>query len=267
MALILASTVALLALGTCALFVFHPWWFPLSASAAASTIDHQFTVTFIVCGILFALAQVTMAWFVWGYGGGRQSSEEQTVRANGRLGIAWAAVITVLFLSLGMIGYRVWAQDAGQGHAVPGSLRVEVWGEQFAWYFRYPGPDGQFGPVHPDLMNDGMGNYLGLDRDHDTASRDDIVTATLTVPVGGPVELMLRSKDVIHSFFVRELRVKQDAIPGSISAIHFTADRTGRYEIICSELCGLGHYKMHADLDVVTAAQFQEWLSRQAQSQ
>lgn len=266
MARALAATIALILLLTCGLFVVHPWWFPYSISASASSIDHQFAVTFVVCGILFALAQGTLAWFVWRYTGNRQGAEMRGGRDNARLERAWAAVATVLFVSLGVVGYRVWARTTMQEPA-PGALRVEVWGEQFAWYFRYPGPDGQFGPVHPNLMNDGMGNYLGLDRDHDDAARDDIVTATLTVPADRPVELMVRSKDVIHSFFVRELRIKQDAIPGSISAIHFTAHRTGRYEIICSELCGLGHYKMHADLDVVTADEFQEWLVRQSQSQ
>jgi cytochrome c oxidase subunit II len=266
MARALAATIALILLVTCGLFVVHPWWFPASISASASSIDQQFAVTFVVCGILFALAQGTMAWFVWRYSGNRLGVEMRGGRGNARLERAWAAVMTVLFVSLGVVGYRVWARTTMR-EPVPGALRVEVWGEQFAWYFRYPGPDGQFGPVHPDLMNDGIGNYLGLDREHDPAARDDIVTATLTVPVDQPVDLMVRSKDVIHSFFVRELRIKQDAIPGSISAIHFTADRTGRYEIICAELCGLGHYKMHADLDVVTADQFREWLLRQAQSQ
>ncbi len=266
MARALAATIALILLTTCGLFVVHPWWFPSAISAAASSIDHQFAVTFIVCLILFALAQGTMAWFVWRYSGDRQSAGMGGGRGNARFERAWAAVVTVLFVSLGVVGYRVWARTTLQG-SPPGTLRVEVWGEQFAWYFRYPGPDGQFGPVHPDLMNDGTGNYLGLDRDHDAASRDDIVAATLTVPVGQPVELRMRSKDVIHSFFVRELRIKQDAIPGSVSAIHFTAERAGQYEIVCSELCGLGHYKMHADLDVVTADEFQEWLVRQSQSQ
>jgi cytochrome c oxidase subunit II len=267
MAFALASTIVLLALLTCGLFVLHPWWFPISISAFAPAIDHQFTITFVVCGILFALAQVTMAYFVWRYRTGRQSSERPIARDRARLERAWAAVVAVLFLSLGAIGYRVWAQAAFQGPAAPGALRVEVWGEQFEWYFRYPGPDGEFGPVHPSLMNDGTGNFLGLDREHDAASRDDIVTAALAVPVGEPVELILRSKDVIHSFFVREMRLKQDVIPGTIAALHFTAERTGRYEIVCAELCGLGHYKMHADLAVMTAAQFREWLLEQAKRQ
>lgn len=262
MALALASTIVLVVLATCCLFLLHPWWFPASIATLAPAIDHQFTVTFIFCGILFVLAQLTMACFVWRYR--RRDSATPIPPASVRLEHAWAVAIAVLFFSLGAVGYRVWAQAALEG---PGALRVEVWGEQFEWYFRYPGPDGQFGIVHPDLMNDGTGNPLGLDRDRDAAARDDIITGTLAVPVGQPVELMLRSKDVIHSFFVRELRLKQDAIPGTAGSLHFTAERTGRYEIVCAELCGLGHYKMHADLDVVTAAQFQEWLSEAAKRQ
>lgn len=265
MALVLALTIVFLALATCALFVLHPWWFPAAVSSFAIAIDHQFTVTFIVCGVLFILAQVAMAWLAWRYRGSR-GVETPGGPGSPRLEGFWTALMAVLFLGLGAAGYRVWARTTLQTPA-PGALRVEVWGEQFEWYFRYPGADGQFGPVHPDLMNDGAGNYLGLDRDHDPASRDDIVTATLTVPAGRNVELMVRSKDVIHSFFVRELRIKQDAIPGSITSVHFMAERPGRYEIVCSELCGLGHYKMHADLDVVTAEQFQEWLTEQARSQ
>ena len=217
MARALAATIALILLVTCGLFVFHPWWFPAPISASASSIDRQFAVSFIVCGILFALAQVTIAWFVWRYSRRGQAAPSPAGHANARLEHVWTAAMAVLFVSLGAAYYRVWARTI-MPDAAPGALRVEVWGEQFAWYFRYPGPDGQFGPVHPDLMNDGIGNYLGLDREHDAAARDDIVTVTLTVPVGRPVELTLRSKDVIHSFFVRELRVKQDTIPGK--ALH-----------------------------------------------
>ena len=267
MALALALTIVLLALVTCSLFVFHPWWLPASISTLASAVDHQFTFTFIICGVLLASAQLTMAYFIWRYRGEPQSASRPTVPRSTRLEYAWAAVVAVLFLALGATGYRVWTRAALQGPAAPGTLRVEVWGEQFAWYFRYPGPDGQFGPVYPNLMNDSTGNSLGLDREHDAASRDDIITATLAVPVDEPVELVLRSKDVIHSFFVRELRLKQDVIPGSAAAFRFSAQHAGRYEIVCAELCGLGHYKMQADLDVMTAAEFQEWLLEQAQRQ
>ena len=146
-------------------------------------------------------------------------------------------------------------------------MQVEVWGEQFNWYFRYPGPDNRFGPTHPEKMNDGIGNFLGLDRSHDADSKDDIVTATLAVPVNREVELVLRSKDVTHSFFVRELRLKQDLVPGLEIPIHFMATETGRYEIVCSQLCGLGHYKMRAYFEVMSQPDFDKWLETQAAAQ
>ncbi|MGH9433777.1 MAG: cytochrome c oxidase subunit II [Terriglobia bacterium] len=266
MALAVASAITLITIVTCGLFVLHPWWFPNPVSTLAPAIDRQFTVTFIVCGILFALAQITLAYFAWHYRSQSRTAPVRFSQTSARLEHVWAVIVALLFFGLGWAGDRVWSRAAFPA-AAPETLRVEVWGEQFAWYFRYPGPDGHFGPVHPRLMNDGLGNYLGLDRERDAASRDDIVTTTLAVPVGQPVELKLRSKDVIHSFFVRELRLKQDVIPGTTTAIHFTAKNTGRYEIVCAELCGLGHYKMHADLDVMTEAQLQEWLSEQAKRQ
>jgi cytochrome c oxidase subunit 2 len=164
------------------------------------------------------------------------------------------------------MGYHIWAFVHFMGPQ-PGSMRVEVWGEQFAWYFRYPGPDGKFGPVHVAKVDDATGNFLGLDRDRDSDSKDDIVTATLAIPVNQPVEVILRSKDVTHSFFVRELRLKQDLVPGMEIPIHFTATKVGRYEIACAELCGLGHYKMRAFLDVMQAEDFQKWLQSMAQAQ
>jgi cytochrome c oxidase subunit 2 len=118
-----------------------------------------------------------------------------------------------------------------------------------------------------EKVDDATGNFLGLDRDHDADSKDDIVTATLGIPVNQPVELILRSKDVTHSFFVRELRLKQDLVPGMEIPIHFTATKVGTYEIACAELCGLGHYKMRAFLNVMQPEDFQKWLQSMAQAQ
>ena len=266
MARAVALVIMCITVATCGLFLVHPWWFPRPISTVAPAIDAQFTATFIVCGILFALAQLILAYFIWRYRDGRRRARVTFSRGNTVLEGAWAAAITVLFLGLGWTSYRLWVRFPFQGPQ-PGALQVEVWGEQFAWYFRYPGPDGQFGPIHTDQMNDGMGNYLGLDRLHDPASRDDIVTATLALPVNRPVELILRSKDMVHSFFVRELRLKQDLEPGKAIAIHFTATRTGRYKIICSELCGLGHYRMQADLVVMTSPDFRAWLQKMTDQQ
>ena len=266
MALAIALAITLITLASCGLFLSHHWWFPRAISTIAPAIDHQFTVTFIVCGILFAAAQIALAYFVWRYRSRRKRARVVPSRGNMKLEISWTAAAAVIFIGLAMMGYRIWARVYFIGPA-PGALQVEVWGEQFQWYFRYPGPDGKFGPIHRNLMNDSAGNYLGLDRRHDPASRDDIITTTLAVPVSRPVELILRSKDVIHSFFVRELRLKQDLVPGMEIPIHFTASRIGRYPIMCTQLCGLGHYKMHASLVVMTRQNFENWLHKAAARQ
>lgn len=263
MALALALAIAAITLGSCGLFIWRGGWLPHAISTIAPSIDHQFFVTFVICGALFVIAQLALAAFIWRYRSHRKNARLNATRGNARLEWAWAAVAAVIFIGLGWSGNRIWARVHFTGSA-PGALQVEVWGEQFQWLFRYPGPDGVFGPVHPNLMNDSLGNDLGLDRRHDVASRDDILTTTLAVPVNRPVELILRSKDVIHSFSVRELRLKQDAVPGMEIPIHFTATRTGRYEIFCSQLCGLGHYKMHAQLVVMTDPDFQNWLHTMA---
>ena len=185
---------------------------------------------------------------------------------NNTLEFTWTLAAAVLFIGLNLMGYKTWASIHFVG-AQPGAMQIEVWGQQFAWYFRYPGPDGKFGPVHVEKVDDSMGNFLGLDRDHDAASKDDIVTATLAFPVNREIQLILRSKDVTHSFFVRELRMKQDLVPGMEIPIHFTATKTGRYELACAELCGLGHYKMRAFVDVMTQEDFEKWLQNMAAAQ
>jgi cytochrome c oxidase subunit 2 len=150
---------------------------------------------------------------------------------------------------------------------------VRVVAEQFQWNIHYPGPDGKFGRTDVALVS--AGNPLGLDR-RDPDAKDDITSINqLTVPVNHPVLIHLTSKDVIHSFGVYEMRVKQDAIPGTDTPVWFVPttttaqmrQRTGRpdydYEIACSQLCGLGHYRMRGFLNVTTDAEYQAFLAEE----
>ncbi|HEY1270520.1 MAG TPA: cytochrome C oxidase subunit II, partial [Terriglobales bacterium] len=107
----------------------------------------------------------------------------------------------------------------------------------------------------------------GLDVDHDPDSKDDIVTAEMAVPVNREVNLLMHAKDVGHSFYVRELRIQQDFLPGLDLAIHFTATTPGKYEIVCTQLCGLGHYNMKTYLEVLSEEDFQKWMKDQAAMQ
>ena len=247
-------------------FLAHTWWFPIDISTHGAAIDHQFMLTLIITGIIFFAAQFSLAYAVWKYRDRKDGRKARYSHGNNAMEFTWTLAAAILFIGLNLMGYKTWASIHFVG-AQPGAMQIEVWGQQFAWYFRYPGPDGKFGPVHVEKVDDSMGNFLGLDRDHDAASKDDIVTATLAFPVNREIQLILRSKDVTHSFFVRELRMKQDLVPGMEIPIHFTATKTGRYELACAELCGLGHYKMRAFVDVMTQEDFEKWLQNMAAAQ
>lgn len=272
MALAIALVLTLITAVSVALISAHVWWFPVDVATHGPAIDHLFTLTFIFTGTIFVLAQLGLAYLIWRYRDREDGRKAIYLHGPAKLQVTWTLIALILFVGLAFMGHRTWARMHYTG-AQPGALRIEVWGEQFAWYFRYSGPDGRFGPIHPSLMDDSMGNYLGLDRLHDPASKDDIVTATLGIPVDRPVQLILRSKDVIHSFFVPELRMKQDLVPGMEMPIHFTATRDalkhddGRYEIVCAQLCGMGHYKMRAFLQVMTEKKFEQWLKEEAATQ
>lgn len=144
-----------------------------------------------------------------------------------------------------------------------GALKVRVVGQQFAWNFHYPGPDGKFGRQDAGLIS--TSNPLGIDPT-DPAAKDDITTLNeLHLPVNVPVILEISSKDVIHSFSLQAMRSGQDAIPGSLVPMWFRPVKAGEYEIICGQLCGLGHYNMRAIMTVESQKEFEDWLKGKAE--
>src|SRR5271156_1167577 len=259
-----ATVVIVITLVTVAIFVMHIWWLPVDISTTGPAVDHQMNDTMIGTGILFLAGQLALALFVWG-SSSRKSGRKMKLFPGGATPLVATAIILVglEILTLTFVGSKAW----GAIYLAPpaaNSLRIDVQAEQFAFYFRYAGPDGQFGALHPDKINDGSGNYFGLDPANDIAARDDIVVGSLVVPVNQPIALTLHSKDVGHSFYVRELRVQQDFVPGLEIPLHFTATQTGKWEIVCTQLCGLGHYQMKAYLQVVSQNEFDEWLKQQS---
>jgi cytochrome c oxidase subunit 2 len=167
---------------------------------------------------------------------------------------------------LSLVGTKVWA-GIFLSAPDPKALRIDVQAEQFAFYFRYPGRDGKFGTLHPDLIDDGNNNFFGLDPANDTTARDDIVSASLAIPVNQPILLTLHAKDVGHAFYVPELRIQQDFVPGLVIPLHFTATKVVKKEIVCTQLCGLGHYNMRAYMEVMPENQFAQWMADQAAQQ
>lgn len=140
----------------------------------------------------------------------------------------------------------------------PSAYRVDIIAEQFAWNAHYPGADGKFGPRKPELVH--FSNAIGLDRS-DPAAADDIVMGNeLRLPVNRKALIRLTSKDVIHSFFVPEFRIKQDAMPGMEIPMWVEPTLPGHYELACAQLCGFGHALMRGDVYVETEADHQKWL-------
>lgn len=244
-------------------FIAKTWWLPTGASAAAAGIDHHFVITFVLMGIVFVAAQVTLGFFAWKYRDRRSAAPAVYSHGNTTMEIAWTILTLILFVGLNFASESIWAAERFRP-AVPDAVHVEVTGMQFAWYFRYPGPDGKFGATKPELEDASAGSEgaLGLDTT-DPASKDDVVSGVMYLPVNREAEVILRAHDVIHSFFVPAMRFKQDAVPGLAIHMHFTPIATGDYDIACAELCGLGHYKMHGMLKVVSQEDFDKWLAAQ----
>lgn len=258
--MLLGPIVWILTVVICYVFIGHYWWFPPPISQHGQAYDAQFTATLWVTGVIFFLAQVALGWVIIRFrdkGGVAKYSH-----GNNALEALWTSATAVLFIGLVLAGSRIWAA-VHFAEAPAGALRIEVLSKQFAWSFRYAGPDGKFGRTDIKQINDANGNPFGIDA-NDPAGKDDLTSASIKVPAGKPILLILKSRDVIHNFFVRELRLKQDLVPGMEIPFHFTADQTGTYEIACSELCGLGHHQMRSTLEVMSKADFEKWKREQA---
>jgi cytochrome c oxidase subunit II len=258
--MLLGLIVWVLTVVICYFFLGHYWWFPPPISQHGLAYDAQFNATLWVTGIIFFLAQIALGYVIIKFrdkGGTAKYSH-----GNNTLEAVWTSATALLFIGLVLAGTRIWAAVHFE-EAPADALRIEVMAKQFAWAFRYAGPDGKFGRTDLKQINDQGGNPFGID-DKDPAGKDDLTSASIKVPAGKPVLLILKSRDVIHNFFVRELRLKQDIVPGMEIPFHFQADQIGVYEVPCSELCGLGHHQMRTTLEVMSEANFEKWKQEQA---
>lgn len=260
MALLLALLVWALALAGIVFLRLGFVSMPAAASSAAQEVDSQLRLTFVATGIAFVAVQIALGWLAFRY---RARAGRAARHVEGSRPLEWGGIVVVgaVFLGLAVLGQRVWAGLHLSG-GEPQPLVVEVVGEQFAWNVRYPGPDGVFGRTDARLF-DPATNPLGLVAE-DPAAEDDVVSVNeVVVPVDRPIEVRLGSKDVLHSFFLPAMRIKQDTVPGLRVPLRFHPLRTGEFEIPCAELCGLGHYRMKGLLRVVTQEEFETWLAEQ----
>ncbi|MET0646198.1 MAG: cytochrome c oxidase subunit II [Pyrinomonadaceae bacterium] len=236
------------------MFLSGRWWFPASISEHGPAYDQQFILTIIVVGVAFVAAQAALGYAVWRYADTGQATRAVYSHGNNRMEIIWTAVTATIFIILGLLGQRVW-WNLHLKPAPADSAQVRVTAQQFQWNFHYAGPDGRFGRTDPKLISDESINYVGLDG-ADPAAKDDVVTQTFIAKTNAPVQLTLTARDVTHSFWVPQLRFKQDAVPGLDVKVHFTPQQTGQYEIACAELCGQQHYKMRSYMLVIPADEY-----------
>jgi cytochrome c oxidase subunit 2 len=234
------------------------WHIPADAALHGHALDSHLLLNLWIALGLFALANILLVVGV--------ISHRRVHRPLHKLTLEYLplAAFTAVFVFLGTRANSLWATQRYTG-AAPDALQVEVTGLQFAWYFRYPGADATFGRTRNELVSAAEGNPVGLDP-ADSHGNDDIVRPQLVLAAGREVDLTLRAVDVIHGFAIPEMRLKQNAVPGQTQHIHFTPIRPGDYAILCTQVCGLGHYRMQATLRVLPTAQFDLWLHQQEQA-
>jgi cytochrome c oxidase subunit II len=212
-------------------------WLPENISTFGPKIDRLFYIIYYITSATFILVTVLMVAFLilYRYREGRRATY---THGNTTLEIAWTIAPALILVFLGLSSKGIW--DEVKENTPPGDVQVMITGKQFNWEITYPGPDGKF----------------------ETA--DDVqIDNDLHVPVNKVVRIALGSKDVIHSFFVPQLRLKQDALPGRRIPVWFQATKPGKYEIPCAELCGFGHSGMKGQLIVHDAAGYEAWKNEQ----
>ncbi|HMF95485.1 MAG TPA: cytochrome c oxidase subunit II [Vicinamibacterales bacterium] len=234
---------------------------PVQASAHAGEIDEMIVLVHWLMAILFVGWGLFFVYVLFRF---RKSANPKAsyTGAKGKISKGLEVAVAVIEIVL-LVFYAIpaWAKRVKAFPSENEALIVRVVGEQFAWNVQYPGPDGKFGRTDVKLV--APDNPLGLDR-RDPDAKDDVTTINqLYLPVDRPVLVHLSSKDVIHSFGLYEMRVKQDAVPGLSIPVWFIPNRIGEYEIACSQLCGLGHFRMRGFVTVQSAADFQKWMNDQ----
>jgi cytochrome c oxidase subunit 2 len=255
--MITALIVVLVAIGSVLFHLYSPWWWTEIASNWGF-IDTTIIITFWVTGVVYTAILLFVGYCIWRF----RYSEDRKAEyepENPRLEW-WLTVLTsigvAVMLAPGLIAWQQFItvpEDADE---------FEVLGQQWQWNFRLPGKDGVLGKSDAQYVS--SENPFGLDQ-NDPNSNDDVLIQAddLHLQIGKPVKVLLRSLDVLHDFYVPQFRGKMDMIPGMVTYFWFTPTRTGTFEILCAELCGVGHHVMRGNVVVDSEAEYQVWLQEQ----
>lgn len=252
-----AIAIALLVVVSVLFHVLSPWWQTPLASNWGS-IDSALNITLWICGAAFVALNLFLAHTLMRYRhrpGHEARYEPENPRLEKQLTLLTAVGI------VGMLAPGLWAWN--KFVTVPNDAAiVEAVGQQWQWSFRYPGPDGVLGVAAVKHMT--PDNPMGLDP-LDPYGRDDVLVEgnELHLPADKPVKIVLRSKDVLHDFYVPEFRAKMDLVPGIVTYFWMTPTIHGKYDILCAELCGVGHHEMRGSVVVDSTSNFNDWLAQQ----
>lgn len=252
-----ALILVLVAVGSVVFHFLSPWWWTPIASNWGY-IDLTLVITFWITGFVFVAVVLFMAYCVWKFRHqpGRRAAYEPE---NKKLEIWLTGATTVGVAAMLAPGLFVWNQFV---HVPAEASEVEVVAQQWSWAYRLPGEDGRLGRSDARLID--FDNPLGLDP-NDPAGQDDVIVlgGPLHLPIDRPVHVLLRSIDVLHNFYVPQFRAKMDMVPGMITYFWFTPTRTGDFEVLCAELCGVGHAVMRGEVVVQEEEDYAAWLAAQ----
>ncbi len=212
-------------------------WLPKDVSEHGRQIDSLFYFILVLTGVVFVATEVLLFWFIWKYDAVKQRGPATYIQGSHTLEVVWTIIPAATLLFLAIYQMNAWADVKMRRPAM--APTVEVVARQFEWRLRYPGRDGTLGTADDlFLVND------------------------LHLPIDEDVLVQLKSMDVLHSFFLPHVRIKQDAVPGMKIPVWFKAREEGAFDIVCAELCGWGHYKMKGRVTYESRAKFDAWLER-----
>ena len=225
------------------------YWLPENINEHGRVIDSLFMFILYLTGVIFIGTGIALFWFLWKYDAEKTTEPVKYMHGSHTLEVVWSIVPAATLLFIAIYQMNAWADAKMRRPTTPGTDEplpplVEVTGRQFEWRLRYAGADGVLG------------------------TEDDVFGVNdLHIPVDEEIVMSITSKDVLHSFFLPNLRIKQDVVPGMRQHIWFKANKKGVYDIVCAELCGWGHYKMKGRLTITSRDDFDKWLAKQYEEQ
>jgi cytochrome c oxidase subunit II len=218
------------------------WWFPGNASSVGGKVDSLFYVILYITGAVFVLVEATLLIFLVRYRK-RAGRTATYVHGSNKAEIIWTSIPAVILVSLAIFSQPLWSRIKDSDTYPTNAYHLGLEAKQFEWHVTYPGPDAKLGTDDDFMKKDSI--HLVVDRDY---------------------VLEMTARDVVHSFFVPAFRLKQDIVPGMNIKLWVRPTRTGTFELACSELCGLGHYRMRGVVIVQTPADYAAWLASQGEA-